>query len=208
MVELTVYGSAKATCTQRILILLEELDLKYNFEEIDLGAGEQKEQEFMAMNPFGKVPVVKYGEKTLFESRAILRYIARNNQEVEDLYPDVNTDIWMEVEAQSFNPSISKIVYEKTFKKWKGMEADEDRVRECLSELEGVLDIYEEQLKKREYIGGDSYTIADIAHIPYAYYFLKAGYKNVLKKRPRVYSWLKKIVQRPVVRRVLGGELN
>ena len=207
MVELTVYGDAKATCTQRILILLEELELKYTLEKVDLAKGEQKSEEFLKMNPFGKVPVVKYGDKVLFESRAIMRYIARNNAETVDLYPDVQADVWMEVESQTFNPSISKIVYEKMFKKWKGEKADDEIVEKCLEELEGVLDIYEEQLQGKEYIGGDSFTIADIAHIPYAYYFLKAGYKSVLKQRPTVYSWLKKIVQRPVVKKVLGGDL-
>jgi glutathione S-transferase len=113
----------------------------------------------------------------------------------------------MEVESQAFNPSISKIVYEKMFKKWKGERANEEVVEQCLEELEKVLDIYEQQLQEREYIGGDSFTIADIAHIPYAYYFLKAGYKSVLKRRPKVYNWLKKIVQRPIVKRVLGGDL-
>jgi len=207
MVELTVYGSAKSTCTQRILILLEELDLKYTLQPIDLGKGEHKTPEFVAMNPFGKVPVVKYGDKTLFESRAIMRYIATNNRDVQDLYPDVNADVWMEVESQLFNPHISKIVSEKMFKKWKGEPADDEVVEESLEKLEEVLDIYEEHLEKSEYIAGDSFTIADIAHIPYAYYFLKAGYKNVLKRRVKVYSWLKKIVQRPIVKRVLGGEM-
>lgn len=207
MVELTVYGNAKATCTQRILILLEELELKYTLQPIDLEKGEHKTEEFMEMNPFGKVPVVKYGEKTLFESRAIMRYIARNNKDIKDLYPDVNTDVWMEVESQSFNPHISKIVSEKMFKKWKGEEADDEVVELSLEKLEEVLDIYEEHLEKSEYIAGDNFTIADIAHIPYAYYFLKAGYKHVLKRRVKVYSWLKKIVQRPIVKRVLGGEM-
>jgi glutathione S-transferase len=207
MVELTVYGNAKATCTQRILILLEELELKYTLVPIDLAKGEHKTPEFMEMNPFGKVPVVKYGEKTLFESRAIMRYIARNNKDTQDLYPDVNTDVWMEVESQSFNGPISKIVSEKMFKKWKGEEADDEVVEVALEELERVLDIYEAHLENREYIAGESFTIADIAHIPYAYYFLKAGYKHVLKRRAGVYGWLKRIVQRPIVKRVLGGEL-
>jgi glutathione S-transferase len=208
MVQLTVIGHPKATCTQRVLILLEELELKYTLEEVDLSKQEHKEVEFLSMQPFGKVPVVKYGDKVLFESRSILRYISKNNRETADLFGDVHTDIWLEVESQNFNPSISKIVSEKMFKKWKGEEADEIVVAENLKALESVLDVYEKRLEGQEFIGGETFTIADISHIPYAYAFLKCGYKDTLKARPNVYSWLKRIMRREAVKSVLDSSFT
>lgn len=205
MVNLTVYGNPKATCTQRILILLDELSLKYEFVNVDLFKDEQKSEEFLKMNPFGMVPVVKYGNKTLFESRSILRYIAKNNKEINDLLGDVNVDMWLEVESNTFNPPISKIVYEKMFKKLKGEECNNTIVDNELKKLQSVLDIYNNVLKTRQYIGGDYYSIADISHIPYAYAFLKCGYKNELKKRENVYKWLKKIIQRENIKNILDG---
>lgn len=206
MVSLTVYGSGMATCTQRVLILLEELNLKYTFVNVNILEGEQKNESFLEMNPFGKVPVIKYGNKTLFESRSILRYISKYNREEKDLHGDVNVDMWLEVECNNFNPHISKIVYEKMFKKMKGEECNNDIVECELEHLGKILDIYNKRLEDVEYIGGDNYSIADISHIPYAYYFLKCGYKNELKKRPNVYRWLKNIIQRSEVKRVLSGE--
>jgi glutathione S-transferase len=203
MVQLTVYGHAKATCTQRVLILLEELELKYDFNEIDLSNGEHKEEEYLKLQPFGKIPVVKYGDRVLFESRSILRYIAKNNKEPVNLLGDVNCDIWLEAESQNFNPHASAIISEKVFKKTN----DEAVIKTNLEALERVLDVYEKRLTTQEYIGGDSYSIVDISHIPYAYMLLKSGFKEPFKSRPNVYSWLKRIMRREAVRNVLEGRV-
>ena len=73
MVRVNVYGDVKATCTQRVLILLEELNLKYEVKSVDLGKGEQRGEEFMKLQPFGKVPAVEYDELTKFpELKAII----------------------------------------------------------------------------------------------------------------------------------------
>lgn len=208
MVKLVVHGDVKATCTQRILILLEELDLKYQFKHVDLRKKEQKDEKFMQMQPFGKIPVVEYGDRVLFESRAIMRYIAKNNRDEEfDLYGDVYTDIWMEAESQNFNPPASKIVSELVFKKWAGSKPDDDIVEKETENLEKVLDVYNKVLENRDYISGDNYTIADITYIPYAYQLLKCGLKETIKKRENVYAWLKRIMRRPAVRAVLEGKI-
>jgi len=207
MVQLNVYGYSKATCTQRVLILLEELELKYNFKEIDLMKGEQKSEDYLKLQPFGKVPAVEYGDKKLFESRSILRYIAKNNRSPVDLLGDVYVDMWLEVESQNFNPPASKIVYEKMFKN-KDHEPDQELMKVEAKRLAEVLDVYENRLETQDYIAGDNYSIADISHIPYAYCLLKCGYKELFKSRPNVYNWLKRIMRRPAVKAVLDGNFG
>jgi glutathione S-transferase len=206
MVNVEVYGDVKATCTQRVLILLEELNLKYSMKKVDLMKGEQKDPEYLKLNPFGKVPAIEYGDRTLFESRSILRYIAKNNLEIEDLLGDTDTDLWLEVESQHFNPPASKIVYEKVFKKWfdETQKPDEDVLLESVKQLEKVLDIYEERLGNYNYISGDNYTIADISHIPYINQLLRCGYKDLFKSRTNVYKWVKRIIKRENVQYVLS----
>ncbi|NBU33722.1 hypothetical protein EB118_06045 [bacterium] len=200
MVQLVLYGNEKAMCTQKVLILLETLNLKYTFRNIDLQKGEQKSPEYLKLQPFGKVPAIQYGDDTIFESRAILRYIAANNQEIDDLLGDVNVDVWLEAESQNFCPPISKIILAKLYGKG---DTSENAISEALKEVEKVLDVYETRLAQHEYIGGDNFSIADISHIPYVNGFLKAGYKSVLKSRPNVYNWLKRIMRRDAVKQVL-----
>ena len=209
MVKLIVYGSKIATCTQRILILLEELNLKYEVCEIDLMKGQQKDPEYLNLQPFGKVPTITYGEHILFESRSILRYIAKNNTEDYDLTLNDSpyVDVWLEVESQNFNPPISKFIYEKVFKKWKDADAiiNEDVINSALQDLEKVLKVYDERLSYFKYIGGDSFSIADISHIPYLYMFVNSDvkYKKYLKKYPNVYKWYKRMIMRESVKEVL-----
>jgi glutathione S-transferase len=204
MVQVDIYGDARATCTQRVIVLLEELDLKYDVKHIDLMRGEQKTKEFLELQPFGKVPVVKYDDRVLFESRSILRYIAKNNTENKDLYGGTDVDIWLEVESQNYNPPASKIVYEKVFKKWRGESADMDVVKRSVEELESVLDVYEKRLETVSYIAGDEFSIADISHIPYTNLLLKCGYKSLYKDRPNVYRWLKRIIKRDSVQYIIN----
>ena len=210
MVKLIVYGSKIATCTQRLLILLEELNLKYELREIDLMKGQQKEPKYLNLQPFGKVPVVIYGDHTLFESRSILRYIAKNNTEDYDLTLDDSpyVDMWLEVESQNFNPPISKFIYEKVFKKWKNPDAviDENVLNSALEELGKVLDVYEKRLSESKYIGGDSFSIADISHIPYLHLFVSSSlkYKKYLKKYSNVYKWYKRMLMKDSVKEVLN----
>jgi len=130
MVQLEVYGDPNSMCTQKILILLEELNLKYDLKRVDLAKNENNSDEFLELNPFGKVPAVKYGSRSLFESRSILRYIAKNNVEIEDLLGDIEVDVWLECEGQNYNPLVSKIIYERVFKKLynKDEKSDEEVV--------------------------------------------------------------------------------
>lgn len=207
MVQLEVYGHPQEMCTQKVLILLEELNLKYDLKKVDLSKNEQKEEGFLKLNPFGKIPAVKYGSRTLFESRSILRYIAKNNIEVEDFLGDIEVDMWLESESQNYNPLVSRIINEKVFKKIYNPEekSDEKVIETTLKELESVLDIYEKRLESVPYIGGEIFSIADISHIPYTNYMLRCGYKDLYKSRPNVYKWLKRIMKRDSVRSVLSG---
>jgi glutathione S-transferase len=205
MVQVDVYGDARATCTQRVLILLEELDLKYDLKTVNLSKGEHKKPEFMELQPFGKVPAIKYDDRVVFESRSILRYIAKNNVEIKDFLGGTDVDIWLEVESQNYNPAVSSIVNEKLFKKWRGERPDMDVVKRSVEDLERVLDVYEKRLATVPFIAGEEFSIADISHIPYTNYIIKCGYKDLYKKRPNVYKWLKRIIKRESVQFLLNA---
>lgn len=204
--KITIYGSKMATCTQRVLILLEELQLPYKLHEIDLSSGEQKTKEFLKLNPFGKVPVLKYDDRILYESRCILRFLANKHDTDTDYYPDSNCDMWLEIESQHLNPPLSKIVYEKVFKQMHGeSDINENVVKSSLKDLDFVLSIYEDNLNSK-FISGDTFTIADIACIPYLNYFVKCQGKDYLKKYPKFYHWFKKVKSRESVKKTLQVE--
>ncbi|KAG9443749.1 hypothetical protein H6P81_015089 [Aristolochia fimbriata] len=70
-----VYGSTTSTNTLRVVDCLFVKGLDFEFVPIDLGAGEQKTEQFLNnMNPFGQVPVFEDGDLKLFEPRGISKY--------------------------------------------------------------------------------------------------------------------------------------
>lgn len=195
-----IYGDKKTPCTQRVLILAEELNLNYEFKDTN----EEKNKHFLEKSPFGKVPIIEYGDRILYESRTILRYISKANKDIEDFYGNIIVDMWLEIESQNFNQYASKLIYEKQNEQNSNEKTDEEKknVLKCVEKLEKILDIYNKTLSEQDYICGDKMTIADISHIPYAYLLLKDGYKDIFKKRPNVYNWLKRIMKREAVKRI------
>jgi glutathione S-transferase len=189
------------------MILLEELNLEFSLVPIDLN---NKSEEFLQLNPFGKIPVVRYQEdsesepKVIFESRSILRYFSNKFDHETDLYPDVYADQYLEASSHTLTPILEKIVYERLFKKMKNERCDYDVVDQALSELQKFLEIFNNQLRNNKYLGGVSFSIADLDALPYLYLFVnKCGYKTLLKEYPRFYHWYKKLLSRDSVRKVL-----
>ena len=72
---LKLYGSAMST--SRVLVTILEKELPYELVRIDIAKGEQKSEEYLKMQPFGKVPVLEDDGFFMYESRAICRYLCR-----------------------------------------------------------------------------------------------------------------------------------
>ena len=73
---ITVWGRKNSVNVQKVLWALEELDVPYTRENIGGGFGGNQDADFLAMNPMGLVPVIRDGDVTMFESNAIVRYLA------------------------------------------------------------------------------------------------------------------------------------
>ena len=72
---LKLYGSAMATA--RVLVTILEKELPYEFVLVDISKGDQKSEDYLKLQPFGKVPALDDDGFVMFESRAICRYLAR-----------------------------------------------------------------------------------------------------------------------------------
>ncbi len=72
---LKLYGGTR-TRASKVQWYLEELSIPYEFVLLDLAAGEHQKPEYLAINPMGKVPAIVDGDLKLWESGAILLYLA------------------------------------------------------------------------------------------------------------------------------------
>ncbi|OMO81857.1 hypothetical protein COLO4_23396 [Corchorus olitorius] len=209
---LKLHGVAMSTCTARVLTCLHEKEADFELVPVNLFAGEHKQPAFLAKNPFGQIPVLEDGDLTLFESRAISAYVAEKFKETGyDLIRHQNpkeaaqVKVWMEVESQQYHPAISPIVYQFFVAPLHGKTPDEAIINENLEKLGKVLDIYEEKLSRSKYLAGDFYSLADLFHLSYTYYFMKTPRANLINDRPHVKAWWEDISSRPAFLKVASG---
>ena len=73
-----LHGMNMSTCTRRVRCVLEEMGLPYEVVLVDLAKGEHKQTAYLAIQPFGQIPVLEDVDGTqIFESRAIMRYLLK-----------------------------------------------------------------------------------------------------------------------------------
>ncbi|XP_071719008.1 glutathione S-transferase APIC-like [Rutidosis leptorrhynchoides] len=207
-----VYGSMLSTATLRVLLCLSEKDLDFELINVELAAGEHKQPHILARNPFGQIPAFEDGDVELFESRAISEYIAR-------MYNDkgtclINTDpkkaaiesVYHKVkESHRFDPIMVKLAWELCMKRMLfGQKGDEVIVEAEKKRLESVLDVYETRLKDNKYLGGDSFSLADLYHVPMIKLMMDTEIKKVFESRPNVNAWVEDILARPACLKVFG----
>ncbi|XP_030947929.1 glutathione S-transferase-like [Quercus lobata] len=198
-----LYGTLGSPDTIRALASIFEHELDFEFIPIDLNAGEHKTESFLSLSPFGLVPVYQDDGLTLFESRAIMRFISHYYRkpgtelvyEVPKLQGIAAT--WIDVEDHQFSPPAEKLRQELVDKAKKGLPMDKEVVAEAEAKLVKVLDVYEERLTHSKYLGGDRFTSADLTHLPYLYHLMGTPVKQLFEERPNVSTWCKDILSRP-----------
>ncbi|KAL5983820.1 hypothetical protein ACLOJK_017915 [Asimina triloba] len=212
---LKLYGVPMSTCAARVMACLHEMGAEFELVPVNMKEGEHKQPPYLAAkNPFGQIPALEDGALTLFESRAINRYIAtkyKGSDGADDLLRLDNlkeaavVNVWMEVESQTFNQPISAIVYQILVTPLFGKATDDELVETSSEKLEKVLDVYEERLSKTLYLAGDFYSLADLNHFPYIRYLMKTAKAHVISSRPNVNAWWERIASRPATKKVIQG---
>ena len=159
-----VYGMPRTRAT-RVVWALEEIGAEYSYHLVDLMKGEGQSPDFLKLNPFGKVPVLRDGELMLTESAAICTYLADQNPQTK-LIPVVGTaerglyDEWCyfvltELEQPLWTIHKHRFVYPK-----------EKRVRQMLDvaawEFQRATNVLAQKMGKREFLVDDRFTMADI----------------------------------------------
>nr|GMD66771.1 glutathione S-transferase [Ipomoea batatas] len=200
---LKVHGSLLSPAVLRVVACLKEKEIDYEFVNVNMQTGEHKQPHFLALNPFGQVPAFEDGDLKLFESRAITQYIAHTyvDKGTQLIVPDHKKmaimSVWMEVEAQKFDPAASKLSFEIVIKPVLGMTTDDAVVAQYEERLGKVLDVYEARLAQSKYLGGDCFSLVDLHHIPLINNLVATKVKALFDARPKVSAWIANILGRP-----------
>lgn len=127
-------------------------------------------------------------------------------------YSDVKktaiASIWIQVEANQFDPVASSLCWELVFKTKFGLTAAAEVVDEKTAKLGLVLDIYEARLAQSKYLGGHDFTLADLHHLPCIQLLLGTQVKKLFDSRPHVSAWSANILARPAWLKVVALQAN
>lgn len=146
----------------KVALLLEELGLPYETVTVDMRKGEQHRPEYVAINPNAKVPALVDGDATVFDSNAILLYLAEKTGRF--LPADTPADraqllSWLMFIATGVGPYSGQAVYFRNFTP----EPNPAALNRYDFEAERHWRVLDERLAGRPYLLGDTYTIADMA---------------------------------------------
>jgi glutathione S-transferase len=203
-----LYGHPMSTCTRKVLTVLAEKGQEVEFVVVDITKGEQKHDVHLARQPFGRVPAIEDDGLWLYESRAMMRYLdeklSGTRLQPTDLRDRAMMEQWLSVEYSYFSPAAMKIVYELLLNKMMGKPADMEKVKSGAETAGHALDVAEKALVKQEYFGNKTFSLADIAWMPYVQYLFAAEHGHLVTSRPGVKAWWERVSTRPSWKKVVG----
>jgi GST-like protein len=206
MIDLYAMGSPNVV---KIYIALEEMGLPYTVHPVDVFGEAQFDPKFLKLNPNAKVPVIvdhdSQGGKpyTVFESGAILLYLAEKTGRFLPKEATARFDAiqWMMVQMTLVGPMFGQFVHFMRFAP-KGNDYSLDRYR---TQVYRALQVLEKRLGEAPFLGGASYSIADIATFPWARNVGTFLGKAAEADYPKLMAWVETIAARPAVQRALAA---
>ena len=150
---------------KKISIMLEEIGYEYKVTKIDLGNNDQFKTEFVKKSPFSKIPVITDHEnnESIFESGAILIYLAEKSGKFYDKNERLKINQWLMAQMGTVGPMIGQHHQFHHYNPGKS-EFGEERYFKITKRIYQELD---NRLKQSKFLAGEDYTIADIATWPW-----------------------------------------
>jgi len=150
---------------KKISIMLEEIGYEYKVTKIDLGNNDQFKPEFVKKSPFSKIPVITDHEnnESIFESGAILIYLAEKSGKFYDKNERLKINQWLMAQMGTVGPMIGQHHQFHHYNPGKS-EFGEERYFKITKRIYQELD---NRLKQSKFLAGEDYTIADIATWPW-----------------------------------------
>ena len=182
-----LYGMALSGNAYKARLLLELLGLEYEEIPVNLRIGENRTESFLALNPRGQIPILVDGEVTVWDSQAILVYLARRYGETwlpMEPVPMAEVMQWLAVAENELLFGLARARAVKFFGRDFDLASSQTYGR-------AGLEVLEQRLAEHEWLAAGRATIADIACMPYA--ALSHMGEIPLDDFPSVRAWIDRI---------------
>lgn len=188
----------------KVVIALEEMELPYEVEIVDILSGGQDAPAFRAVNPNGRIPALVDGNVRVFESAAILQYLGRRSGRFYPADEPTRSEIdsWLFWQMAGLGPMSGQVNWFTRAAQKPGRASAETSlaIHRFRKETERLFAVLEGVLAGRDYLGGD-YSIADMCVWPWIEKYPENG--GGLAAHPNIAAWHARIAARPAVRRAL-----
>jgi glutathione S-transferase len=162
-----LYHNPLSPNARRVLLTAAYLGLRLDEQVIDVAKGEHKSPDYLALNPNGMIPTLVDGPLTLWESRAIIQYLAaqrpasgllgRNEADRAEITR------WLTWDAAHLSPPVGTLIFETLFKPMLGLgAADPDAIHRATGEVRRFFAVLDASLIGKSYLVGKGLTIADL----------------------------------------------
>jgi GST-like protein len=187
--------------SMKVAVLLQELELPFTVKPVDIFEGEQHTAAFKAINPNAKVPAILDGDTTVFDSHAILLYLAdKHGRFVPEDQTEYATMLsWLQLVATGLSPFSGQAIHFIHY----APEQLAYAVNRYTREVERHYAVLNERLGQVTDLAGEQYTIADMALWGWA---ASAGYifgAEGLTAYPNLLRFMDDMAARPAVQRAL-----
>ena len=198
-----LFGRQDSTNVRKILWCLYELEL--NFEHIPAGGefGITQTPEYLALNPNGLVPCLVDNGFVLWESNTILRYLAEKYGQgtlyIAEPYQRYQTEKWLDWCLGTISPLFRILILNSL--KLPAEHRDPKLLAQALQDFKAKIHILDQQLAKQSFIGGDTFSIADIAIASYWISFKKLPIEHQqFNEFTQIKTWFEYISTRQALR--------
>ena len=177
--------------------MLEEIGYEYNVVNIDLNKGDQFKPEFKKISPFSKIPVIidHSNDKNIFESGAILMYLAEQSGKFYDTKDRLEINQWLMAQMGYVGPMLGQHHQFHHYNPGKS-QFGEERYFKISKRIYEELD---ERLSKSRFLAGENYTIADIGTFPW---IARHEWHDIgLKNYKNLTRWYVEICEREAVKK-------
>ena len=199
---ITVYGRANSSNVQAVMWGIAEIGVPY--ERLDYGHvhGGLDDPDFRAINPHGLVPALRDGDLTMFESSAILRYLAARYGDGGAFWPTdpverATVDKWAEWGKTSFCRDFTAPIFWLRVRT-AARDRDEAELAANIAIFETRLDRLQDQLARHDHAAGPDFSLADIVigHVLYRWFDIDVP----RQPRPLVEAYYDRLTRRPAYR--------
>ena len=182
---------------QKVKFAMLEIGLDCEMMPVDLTKREQKSPEFLAINPFGRVPALVDGDAKIWESHAIIAYLGEKTGKKWPSTAAGRAEAlqWLFFLSTHISPPATELAFNRIAVKLSGGQGDEAAIARGEKALPDVIGIIEGQLAKGKWIMGNEFTLVDCAYGAVLNVVEKAGFS--FDGYPKVKGYLNAIRERP-----------